>query len=217
MKALRFTLVADGQSDEVLVPILTWLLSRCRIAIPVEPSFADFRYLRSPPRGLVDRIEQAVRLYDCDLLFVHRDAEAEPPASRFLEIRNAEETVSRQRELPPVVGVVPVRMTEAFLLFDERAIRRAAGNPNGKIDLALPPLKHCESIPDPKAVLHGALRTASELVGRRLKKYSVADGSRRIVELIEDFEPLLELSAIRTLEADISAMVRDRGWSVAPD
>ena len=31
------------------------------------------------PRGLSERIRAAVELYPCDLLFIHRDAEGEPP------------------------------------------------------------------------------------------------------------------------------------------
>jgi hypothetical protein len=42
----------------------------------------------------------------------------------------------------PVVCVVPVRMMEAWLLIDEMAIRRVAGNPNGRIPIELPVLNN---------------------------------------------------------------------------
>jgi hypothetical protein len=212
MKSLRCTLVADGPSDEALLPILNWLLRRCQVAIPFELVFSDFRHLRSPPRGLADRIREAIDLYPCDLLFVHRDAESEPAERRFSEIKGAENVLRIQQVIPPVVCVVPVRMTEALLLFDERAIRRAAGNPNGSVRLDLPRINECERIPDPKAILHDALRVASQLTKRRLKKHLVTNGSRRVAGLIDDFEPLRDLSAIRTLESDLSAMIRLYEW-----
>ena len=109
-------------------------------------------------------------LYPCDLLFVHRDAEGVPHRSRVEEIEIAMQEVRAVHEgagLPPHVVVVPVRMTEAWLLFDEAAIRRAAGNPNGRVSLQLPP-GDPEEIADPKQLLHDLLRTASELGGRRL-------------------------------------------------
>jgi len=61
-----------------------------------------------------------------------------------------------------VVPAVPVRMTEAWLLFDEAAIRRAAGCPNGSMPLELPSLKTSEDIPDPKTILHEALRKGQQ-------------------------------------------------------
>jgi hypothetical protein len=39
------------------------------------------------------------------------------------------------------IPVVPVRMTEAWLLADEFAIRSAPGNPNGTQSLDLPDLR----------------------------------------------------------------------------
>ncbi len=61
--------------------------------------------------------------------------------------------------------IVPVRMQEPWLLFDEQAIRWAAGNPGGKTALALPRLTQLESLPDPKETLYGLLVTASEHPG----------------------------------------------------
>lgn len=50
-----------------------------------------------------------------------------------------------------VVPVIPGRMTEAWLRLDEAAIRRVAGNPNGRTKLGLPKLHEVESVADPKA------------------------------------------------------------------
>ena len=76
MQELRVTLVADGSSDRAILPILVWLLREHFGSIPIQPEFSDLRRLQNPPRDLSARIDTSIELYPCDLLFVHRDAEA---------------------------------------------------------------------------------------------------------------------------------------------
>jgi hypothetical protein len=97
-------------------------------------------------------------------------------------------------------------MIEAWLLFDETAIRRAAGNPNGTMPLGLPRLAKTEQIPDPKAILFKAIREASGLSGRRLKKLKVSVCRTRLAELICDFSPLRQLPAFARLESDLLSL-----------
>src|SRR4051812_26771422 len=85
MSALRFTLVSDGSSDRALLPILRWLLIHRDIRAPIVEQWADLRRLRRPPVGLTARIETALDLYPCDLLFIHRDAETAPREQRVAE------------------------------------------------------------------------------------------------------------------------------------
>jgi hypothetical protein len=99
------------------------------------------------------------------------------------------------------VPIIPVRMTEAWLLIDEAAIRRAADNPNGAVPLDIPPVARLESLPDPKATCDALLISASEKSGRRRKMFTrdseLAARRTRIAELIDDFSPLNQLSAFR--------------------
>ncbi len=74
---LVYTLLADGSSDQVMMPILEWLLARHGVS-RLQGRWADLRSLRTSPSGLAARISAAHRLYPCDLLFVHRDAEGVP-------------------------------------------------------------------------------------------------------------------------------------------
>jgi hypothetical protein len=94
-------------------------------------------------------------------------------------------------------------MQEAWLLIDQAAIRRAAGNPNGTADLVLPAVGLIESITNPKGLLYELLKAASELRGRRLKKFRPDKHVRLIAEIISDFSPLRQLPAFRRLEVDI--------------
>ncbi len=63
-------------------------------------------------------------------------------------------------------------MTEAWLLADEAAIRRAAGSPSGRVDLGLPTFAELERLADPKQRLHEALKVASGYTGRRLRNFA---------------------------------------------
>src|SRR5262249_52058120 len=97
-----------------------------------------------------------------------------------------------------------VRMTEAWLLIDERAIRQAAGNPNGEAPLLLPKVASLERAPDPKKLLRDSLIRASEKTGRRLQQFErdLGERSQRVPELIPDVSSLRQLPAFQDFEKD---------------
>lgn len=212
MKELRYTLLSDGSSDKALLPLLTWLLRSHRVECAIQPNWADLRRLPKPPKTLSSRIISSLELYPCDLLFIHRDAEKEPREKRVVEINEAISQAAKSVQVPPAVCVVPVRMQEAWLLFDEAALRRAAGNPRGCQPLELPDIAKLEELPLPKNVIYELLRQASGLPPRRLKKFSVNERVHRVAELIDDFTPLRYLPAFVTLEAEIEQVIKAQGW-----
>jgi hypothetical protein len=208
MNDLRFTLTTDGSSDRVLLRHLEWILRReLGPHVAIQPQWADLRSLRKGPDNLAEKVRLSLELYPCDLLFVHRDAEASDPLPRYSEIERAVTVAGISK---PFVPIVPVRMTEAWLLFDERAIRRAAGNPNGCMPLDLLS-KDPESIIDPKTVLHDTLKKASGLKGRRLRNFRSNEAVHRVAEYIDDFTPLQDLNAFQTLRKQIVAELKS--WS----
>ena len=211
IKEIRYTLVSDGSSDDALISPLTWLLREQGVDCAILPTWADLSRLRSRPKGLLERIGSSLNLFPCDLLFVHRDAENQAPQARRAEIGAAIEELQSSISLPPYVCAIPVRMTEAWFLFDEQALRFVAENPNGDMPLSLPRIAELENRPDPKEDLYQLLRTASGLHGRRLKRFSTAGRIRRIAERLETFAPLRALSAFRALEAEIAGVVRSNG------
>jgi hypothetical protein len=192
------TLLTDGSSDTVLLPILRWLLVRT-ITESFELKWADLRGLSQPPRDLRDRIATAIKLYPCEIIFVHRDSEGAAIETRLQEILVAHATSSVEAKH---IGVVPVRMQEAWLLHDEASLREAAGRPSGDEPLGLPPFGRIESIPDPKLILHTALKSASGASGRRLKSFRPSKAAHRLAELISDWSPLVALPAFQQLEHD---------------
>jgi hypothetical protein len=209
MTVLKTTLLSDGPSDRALLPVLNWLL-QCKITrySLQRTQWADWRNQKCPPQSLEGKIRFTQEYYPSDLLFIHRDAEAQNPEVRRAEIRRAALDAGIA---PSSVCIVPVRMTEAWLLLDERAIRKAAGNPGGSVNLSLPIQQRIENIPDPKDTLFEAIRTASEHTGRRLKSLPVEKLRHRVAELM-DYELLRSLSAFQCLENDLTATLTANGW-----
>lgn len=207
MSLLQHTLVSDGSSDASLLHPIRWTLHSLGVRLE-RGEWADLRHVTPKPSGTPARVEQALELYPCDLLFVHRDAEADGLEARLAEMQPLFDVTKT------MVCVVPVRMTEAWLLHDEAAIRRAAGNPNGTAKLDLPPTKRLERLPDPKESLAEALLAASELTGRRRAREKRSFGVRRarVAELIDDYAPLLGLPAFALFARHLDEMLNTMGW-----
>jgi hypothetical protein len=197
---VTYTLAADGTSDRVLLPIITWSIKQWD-RHPVIEQWADFG--RIPRQESSEaRIKAALELYPCDVLFVHRDAESQSPEWRREEIANVLRQIPVQH-----IPVVPVRMTEAWLLVDEKAIRSAAGNPNGTEDLNLPDVRRLEALPDPKRILHEALVKASGLNARRRSLLEAGKRVHWITNYIDDYSCLKVLPAFRALQEDIRSVI----------
>ena len=209
MNRIRYTLLSDGSSDKMLMSVLDWLLNLHCPNYALESIWADLGRLPNPPKKLQDRIIETIEQYEPNLLFIHRDAERQSFESRYREIKTAISVVPS----PSAVCVIPVRMQEAWLLFDEFAIRRAASNPNGRIPLQLPAMAVIESLPNPKEVLYTLIRDASELPSTRLKKLRPQQCAHRVAQSIANFAPLRALSAFRALEEELREVVNAMGWN----
>lgn len=191
----KFLVLSEGPSDRMLLSPLRWILGA-----DWEGERADLSRFPDPPRTLLAKIKKADEIYDFDLLAVHRDADSAGMDSRRAEIMAAVDASGLQKSWIPVV---PERMTEAWFLFDEQAIRNAADNRAGRMRLDLPPRRQWDAKPDPKAILHQALRTASGRSGRSARNFSVEAACHRLSEDLIDFSALKNLQAFQRLEADV--------------
>lgn len=197
MRVIGYQLIGDGTSDRALLPIVAWVLR----ALAPHANFAEQPFRHRGSTDIATAIAEAKRKYQPDLIFVHRDAERLPLQTRRSEIPT----------IDAVVPVVPVRMTEAWLLIDADALRRASGNPNGTMPLALPRLKDIEGLPDPKKELEGLLLAAAGASGPRRRKRFQQDQSamvHRVAEYIENFAMLRSLDAFAVFWADLEAALR---------
>lgn len=197
---LTYTLLADGSSDKTLIPIINWTLDQIH-DIRFNSQYAEVSL--KPSVGVFRRAEAAIKFYECDILLVHRDAETLAANLRIEEIKKDLTQFGK-----PYVPIVPIRMTEAWLLIDEQAIRSAASNPNGTIALNIPNVNRLEDIPNPKRVLFESLKLASEHSTGRLRKFRPESCRHRVAELISDFSRLRNLSAFVQFEKDLIECVK---------
>lgn len=190
-------LLAEGSSDKALMPILRWLLGG-----EVRLEWIDTTSFPRRTPALADKVRHALIVCPCDLLFVHRDADKQPPEFRYSEIKDAARSQKH-------VAIVPVRAMEAWLLLDEAAIRAASGRVSGKEDLGVPPLSRLEFEPEPKERLYRALKIAHGGKGRRATRFHPQAAVHRVADLVTDWSPLRRLAAFRRLEQDTKAALSD--------
>ncbi|MBC7499428.1 MAG: hypothetical protein H7315_02865 [Herminiimonas sp.] len=197
-KVIRYTLLADGSSDAALVPIIDWTIEQNFSHIAYASQYA--RDLGKVGLQLEERVTQTLLQFPCDILFLHRDAENEGLQARLEEIAYAVATIGQS-----YVPIIPVRMTEAWMLSDETAIRAAAGNSHSKVALDLPKRDRWEKLPDPKAVLFNALTVATEKKGRALNKFYPDRHRHRVTQLTENFGLLRGLDGFDGFEKALIA------------
>jgi hypothetical protein len=203
---VRFLLVGEGATDLRLAPILQ---SVCVVCGAAEASGIAPDLGRLPTRvGKTVRaqVEAALSLEpDANVVFVHRDADDRSSDKRRAEIDKGVSGIP-----VPVVPIVPIQETEAWLLLDESAIRYVAGNPKGRSPLGLPRPSQVESTASPKEVLQAALVAASELTGRKLERFKSNFSQHRalLFDRLDINGRIQELSAWQALLADVRAALR---------
>ncbi len=205
MSVIHSVLVADGSSDRMLIPILQKLLSE----LSQDTGFADIVFAATGKGSLSERVAQAVTKYPCDIIFVHRDAENQASDLRYAEINASRPRLDSQH----LVSIVPVRMTEAWLLVDPDAIRRSVGSNDLTVQLGLPNLSKVESC-DAKALLDSALSNAVNLNSRRRRRFRPEEYRTRVAELLTSIEPLRKLPSFMRLEGELKAVLNKLALSV---
>lgn len=198
MKSFRYTLVTDGSFDRCLLYHIDWLLADLGLA-GIDGTWADLRGMGRATTTLFERVVMAAESFPADLIIVHRDAESQSASARRAEIRLAARSLAT-----PCVCLVPVRMTEAWLLGDEAAIREAAGDPRGRQPVPLPG-RHRWEAGNSKLELHRALQAASGLQGRRLARFDAASAAHRVAERTESFAHLRGLASFDDFESELRA------------
>ncbi|MEV0141651.1 MULTISPECIES: DUF4276 family protein [Streptomyces] len=168
------------------------------------------RLPNKPGHSVGDKLRAARQLShdadEYDLVVVHRDSDGNPPQTRRDEIAAAVASVNPSLAHVPVI---PVRMLEAWLILDPRAIREVAGNPNGRVSLDLPKPNRAESVADPKALLKQAIATASEEKGRGLKKVQArfSENRARLLQMLDREGPVKQLASWQSFTHDLSKVL----------
>ena len=197
----RGIFLADGPSDLPLAEHLVRLCAEAGAEVELTP--IDPRTLARTGRAVKTRLAFLLAQGAAvDIVFVHRDAEGQRPEQRHEEILAGARSAG---VAGAVVPVVPVRMTEAWLLLDETAIRHVAARPNGRTQLELPKLHEVESIADPKQRQRDTLLAASEASGRRRQQFDRDFGRHRalLLQRLDPTGPVAQVPAWRRLRADV--------------
>lgn len=207
---INYTLTTEGTSDRVLMRHIDWALEQYS-AVEFNGQWANPASFSSLEKDVGTRMRESVRNFPCNLLFVHRDSDNVGRNARALEIDGA---AAASGVLPPTICLIPVRMTEAWLLIDEQAIRTASGNPRGRDPLHIPNLNGLERSADPKDILSEALVAASGTAGRRRRQFvsSLSAARQRVAALIDDISILRNLEGFISFENDLKMKLMQNGW-----
>lgn len=199
---LRVLFLGEGTSDSGITLHVQRIATECGVEVVITDPLIE-RLSRPSTKTVAGKL-QAIKdiggIYD--MVVVHRDGDRDGRTARVAEIEKAVTEVMPGAVHAPVV---PIRMTEAWLLLDEQEIRQVAGNPNGKVELQLPSVRRVESIPDPKALLRETLCSASGMNGRRLDKFKqrFPHHRRQLLERIDPAGRIAEVPSWCDFNADL--------------
>ena len=198
--------VCEGTSDQPLADIVEYLFVERDVTLRL--SRPDFSVMDRVGRDVGSKLLTGSRLMGkpIDVAVVHRDADSAGRDSRCNEIQRAVEASEIGCNFVPII---PVKMTEAWLLLNEREIRIVAGNPNGRDDISLPRASEVERIADPKHRLQDCLSRAASARGRRRDTISkrFPQHRRQLLERLNLHGPITTLSSWRALVQDIEEFI----------
>jgi hypothetical protein len=181
VSVLVLALFAEGATDNRFLPVVIQRSTQKLIATRgrdttdvLEPLIVS---VSTEIRGGDERILDAARQTEgYHALIIHADAD-HPTRDRALTERFQPGLLLVQEEdiNHHLVPLIPIRMTEAWVLADPEALLKVIGTRMTINDLGLPSHPHqIESDPDPKQTLNGVIQRATAQRGRR-RKLEAAD------------------------------------------
>jgi hypothetical protein len=213
MRWLGTALYAEGRTDaRFLQPLLQRTCAQLCLTHcdqPVEVSdvidLQDLPRTRGQPRE--QRIAAAARQAReaWSVLFIHADADTDEQRAYEERVQPARALLAAEWGAPQSVAVVPVRMTEAWVLADVPAVRAAFGTTRSEqtLGLAEAGAHGADRLADPKATLAAAFQASR---GRR-KAGSVSPYLGLIGET-SSLDRLRSLAAFRRMESELLGALR---------
>jgi hypothetical protein len=137
-----------------------------------------------------------------DVLFVHADGAGDPDRPRRTIVDSIAVGVAGPTPGMAVVGAIPVRETEAWMLADTAAVEAVLGLSPGSVTISQPP-RRVHTIPDPKAELATIVRGAPS--GRRRRR-----SANPLGVIYEPLGATVDLAALRETPSfqDVEAQIR---------
>jgi hypothetical protein len=217
MRLLSSALYCEGSTDaQFLRPVLQRLCERTAARAREPVDVPEVLILEDEPRhrDLVraERIELSAKASDGAwvVLFIHADADSrDARTARSDRVAPAiERLVGFLGQMRQAVPVVPVRMTDAWVLADVDAFRSGVGTTldDRALGLADVAARGADQVNDPKALLLAAFDAARP----RIRPAQRAAFVGRIGAM-SSFECLQRFQAFRQLESDLDAALRTLG------
>ena len=205
----RVLFLGEGSSDEGIAGHIERIAYECGVEIAI--TVPKMELIPSDDKSVKSRLDAIRRLGgEYDLAIIHRDGDRDGREARLDEIRRAVESVMLESAF---AAVIPIRMTEAWLVLDEMALRTVAGNPNSKVPLPIPGAAEAERIADPKALLRDILVAAAELTGRKRRIFQThfPNHRRLLLQRLSADGPVRKLRSWKDFDRDVrEAFVRMR-------
>lgn len=187
MRSLSCVLVREGPSDDWFLPVVLQraLQDMCREHFPSCGEVQEIRSLPEAGNQHPDSVVSAVaaELGTFDVLLYHHDGS--PPDKSDPVIRRMREAWQATGYREPLVPVVPVRETEAWLLADAEAVRSAL-RVRKLPDFGFEP-ERVHSVPRPKEEFEAIVR---QVAGRRatsghgIRDYIVRVGATARIDVL---------------------------------
>jgi len=224
MTVLVLALYAEGRTDESFLPIVIQrtaeeVLARYgRTVVDVlEPINLNHGIDRQFETREERILEAARRASGYHALIIHADADY-PTQERALQERYLPGEV-RVRELRDVgesvcgnlIPIVPIQMTEAWMLADPKALCNVIGVQSSPQALGIPAHPHqVESDPNPKRTLHEVLERARAQRPRRRRRVNLSSIYEPLARQI-DLAKLVGVPAYARFLSDLTATFRVLG------
>jgi hypothetical protein len=123
--------------------------------------------------------EKAKKDFEILILFVHTDSDSRDDSNVFIaKIIPAKELINQQEDdkvCKKIVAIVPIQMTESWMLADKELLKNEIGIEGSDFDLGLH--RNPEEIANPKAVIENIIRISKEnqVKRKRNKGLTVSD------------------------------------------
>lgn len=215
MKYLGLALYSEGRTDDYFLrPLLLRACADLCMREGTEPiDFSDVEALSHPidlaHLSRPERIKAAAEEYRgaWQILFIHGDGENDVDAAWRDRVQPSIDAIQAQFNQQGVaVGVVPVRETESWMLFDGNALRSVFGTSLSDGQLQLPSgAQAIEATSNPKALLDRAFLETKP--GGQRRRKGVAPHLNSLGEQV-DLRRLRELPSFSRLVTDLREALR---------
>lgn len=181
MNVLTIAYAGEGSTDKrFLGNIILRTFEDVLFDAVSEIEVYDPVFIKMQGENHVDKIYYAAQnAQNFHVLCVHADADADTDQRAFEErINLGFNRINEQNEgvCKNLVAVVPVRMTEAWMMADIDVLKDEIGTEKSNVELGLPTHIHqIESIAKPKDTIKEAIRLAFEDVPKRRSQIDIAE------------------------------------------